>query len=237
LAQTTWISSSCGTRPLPPAPPEGGFLPTPPELADRRLPPPAGGLPAPAGEGYAATVGPVPPEVAARSTWQPECPVALEDLRYVTVVHWGFDGALHTGELIVHASAAEGIAGVFGRLHEVGFPIEELRVISMADLTALSTGDGNVSSAFVCRKKVSGRSWSEHAYGLALDLNPFHNPYARDNFVVPGLAGVYVDRSAHRPGMIQPGDDAVRAFAGIGWRWGGDWQASKDWMHFSASGR
>jgi hypothetical protein len=226
-----------GTIPLPPAPADGSPLPTPPELADRRLPPPSGGLPPPATEDYAVTISPVPPDVLARSTWEPECPVPLEELAYLTVTHWGFDDRVHTGELIVHGSVAEGMAEVFRRLHEIRFPIEELRVISMDDMTALSTGDGNVSSAFVCRKRVSGRSWSEHAYGLSIDLNPFHNPFVRGYLIVPGLAGSYLDRAYHRPGMIQPGDEVVAAFAAIGWQWGGDWTSAKDWMHFSANGR
>ena len=33
-------------------------------------------------------------------TWQEGCPVALEDLRYVTVSFVGFDGGVHTGELV-----------------------------------------------------------------------------------------------------------------------------------------
>jgi hypothetical protein len=232
-ARPAWL----GTIPLPPAPAEGGFLPTPPELDDRRLPPPPSPLPRPSSAAYTATVSTIPPDVLARSTWHPDCPVGLEELRYVTVTHWGFDGRLHTGELIVHEWAARQMTRVFERLHAARFPIEELRVISQDDLHALSTGDGNVSSAFVCRRTVSGRRWSEHAYGTAIDLNPFHNPYARGRFVVPGLAASYLDRARHRPGMIHPDDEVVRAFADIGWRWGGDWGASKDWMHFSANGR
>jgi hypothetical protein len=29
----------------------------------------------------------------------------------------------------------------------------------------------------------------------------------------------------------------VRAFAAIGWEWGGDWTSLKDYQHFSLSGR
>ena len=37
--------------------------------------------------------------------------------------------------------------------------------------------------------------------------------------------------------MIHEGDLVVRAFAGIGWEWGGHWSGSKDYMHFSLRGR
>jgi hypothetical protein len=37
--------------------------------------------------------------------------------------------------------------------------------------------------------------------------------------------------------MACPGNTLVRAFAAIGWGWGGDWATVKDYQHFSASGR
>lgn len=226
-----------GTRVLPLRPDGFGEIPpTPPELDDRRLPPPPDGLP-PAGEAFAATVETVPEEVAARSTWSPGCPVALEDLRYLTVTFWGFDHQPHTGELLVHERAADPMVEVFRAIYDARFPIEEMRVITTADLDAPPTGDGNTTTGFVCRPTVSSGGWSQHAYGLAVDINPFHNPYARDDVVVPELASSYVDRDRHRPGMIQPGDVVTQAFAAIGWGWGGNWRSAKDWMHFSHDGR
>jgi hypothetical protein len=68
-------------------------------------------------------------------------------------------------------------------------------------------------------------------------VNPFHNPYVRDDIVLPELASAYVDREHRRPGMIHPGDVVTAAFGKIGWSWGGDWDSLKDWMHFSATGR
>jgi len=29
----------------------------------------------------------------------------------------------------------------------------------------------------------------------------------------------------------------VAAFAAFGWRWGGEWENPRDYMHFSANGR
>ena len=37
--------------------------------------------------------------------------------------------------------------------------------------------------------------------------------------------------------MIHGGDAVVRAFAAAGWRWGGTWSGSKDYQHFSSTGR
>ena len=38
------------------------------------------------------------------------------------------------------------------------------------------------------------------------------------------------------PRIEKPDDVIVRAFAGIGWEWGGDWRTLKDYQHFSLNG-
>ncbi|MBB4742435.1 hypothetical protein BJY16_005894 [Actinoplanes octamycinicus] len=208
---------------------------TPPELRRRsivttdELPPPADGR-------FHSTVEAVPASVLARSSWSPECPVKATDLRYVTVSFRGFDGLPHTGELLVNKTAATGLTKVFGRLFADGYPIERMRVTSTAELNAPPTGDGNGTDAYACRPVRGRTSWSQHSYGLAVDINPFQNPYHRGKVVLPELATSYLDRDDVRPGMIEPDGPVVRAFAAIGWKWGGDYRSLKDFMHFSATG-
>jgi hypothetical protein len=169
-------------------------------------------------------------------TWRPGCPVGLADLRHVTVSFRGFDGRPHTGELVVHERVAAPVVSVFARLWRARFPIEEMRLVTTADLRARPTGDGNNTAAFVCRTARKQTRWSAHAYGLAVDLNPFQNPYRRGDLVLPELASAYLDRGRRRPGMVVPGGVATEAFAAIGWTWGGTWRSPTDLMHFSATG-
>lgn len=237
LATPTGPGLAAADRPPLPVRPDGYGVaqPTPPDLVDRRLPtrdllsPPADGR-------FAATVGPVPDDVLARSTWQPDCPVPAADLRYVTVVFRGFDGAAHTGELLVAASVADDIVAVFRELFAADFPIEEMRVVDRAELTAPPTGDDNNTTAFVCRPIVGSPAWSAHALGLAVDVNPFQNPYRRDDLILPELAGAYLDRTAVRAGMIFADGPVVAAFERIGWTWGGRWRSPVDLHHFSQTG-
>ncbi|HUS21144.1 MAG TPA: M15 family metallopeptidase [Aeromicrobium sp.] len=161
------------------------------------------------------------------------------------LVFWGFDGRRHTGELLVNADAADAMVQVFGRLYAAHFPLEEMRITRAEELDAEPTGDGNNTSAFTCRPLPGTTTWSEHAYGRAVDVNPFQNPYIKPpnakgipgDMLIPELASAYLDRSRQAPGMIRPGDPVVQAFASVNWQWGGAWQKSKDYMHFSANGR
>jgi hypothetical protein len=156
----------------------------------------------------------------------------------VQLTFWGFDDQRHTGELLLNASVARDVVQVFRQLYEARFPFEELRVSSRSELELPPTGDGNDTESFVCRPTTgSETTFSQHAYGLAIDLDPFQNPYVKDDLVLPELASSYLDRDQVRPGMILPGDVVVRAFASIGWTWGGTWSSLKDYQHFSQNGR
>lgn len=231
-APPSWL----GTRPLPLRPDGYGEIqPTPPELRDRQLAT-VDVLPPPVDDTFTATIVAVPESVAERSTWHPDCPVGLDGLRYVTVAFWGFDDRPHTGELLVNADAADDLVQVFRRLHDARFPIEEMRITRADELDAHPTGDGNNTGSFVCRPSRGTTSWSDHAYGRAVDINPFHNPYVKGDVVLPELASAYTDRLVERPGMILDGDVVTTSFADIGWGWGGNWRSSTDTMHFSASG-
>lgn len=227
-----------GTRVLPVD--EQGYgvrRPTPPELRVRRFTLPSD-VPGPAGDAFWSHVETVPGVVLDRSTWEAGCPVGAEDLAWVRLRFWGFDDRPHLGELLVHRSVAEDVVAVFRRLFEVRFPIEEMRITRRDELDAPPTGDGNNTGAFVCRPKAGQTSgFSEHAYGLAVDLDPFQNPYQRGSLVLPELASSYLRRDHLRPGMITADGPVVRAFADIGWAWGGAWRTLKDYQHFSLRGR
>jgi hypothetical protein len=95
----------------------------------------------------------------------------------------------------------------------------------------------NNTSAFNCRPVTGGARWSDHSYGVAIDINPVVNPYVRRDTVAPPEGAPYVDRDADVPGMIHEGDVVVDTFADHGWIWGGTWSFPKDYQHFSTTGR
>ncbi len=173
------------------------------------------------------------------STWRDGCPVALQDLRVVTVRVIGYDGKVADGTIVVHADVAEDVASIFGSIFASGFPVGKMKPIEAYGGSDDRSIDDDNSSAFNCRAVTGGSKFSEHAYGTAIDLNPFRNPYVNNGKAQdrPG-AKKYLDRdpAAKLTGVIYPDGPVVKAFASKGWVWGGTWSNLKDYQHFSRSG-
>lgn len=193
----------------------------------------------------AGFVGEIHPVDAARLglSWHPGCPVGPGSLRLLRLSYWGFDGVGHQGELIVSARIAPAMVRVFNALWNDKFPIQRMETSEkfltpdMFDaagnfIEQPNTADTvNATQGFMCRRTTRATSWSQHAYGLAIDINPVQNPYVDGALVIP-LNGTRNQAT----GRITNGDVVVRAMGDAGMSWGGNFRSLKDYMHFSASG-
>jgi hypothetical protein len=169
-------------------------------------------------------------------TWHPGCPVALDDLRLLHIGFHGFDGRDAVGELVVHEDAVAAMRKAFQALWDAGFPVHRMRMIDEYNGDDFTSIEADNTSAFNCRKTTgSTTSWSQHAYGRAIDLNPLENPYVSNGKTSHPASVPFV---THRSGtgVITAGGPAVQAFTSAGWSWGGTWTNPKDLQHFSASG-
>ena len=180
-------------------------------------------------------------QVKAAGEWHRGCPVPLAQVRLLTTRYYGFDHETHLGSIVVNERVAHPLLKVFRQLYRMRFPIRDMHFSSVYGPHAWQSGD--VTGSFECRNAAaspcSGSStthtWSMHAYGEAVDLDPRENPYVGCGMTRDKTALSYLKRSYHRRGMVTPA--VVRAFASIGWGWGGAWSGStKDYMHFSANG-
>jgi D-alanyl-D-alanine carboxypeptidase len=171
-------------------------------------------------------------------SWRPGCPVAPAQLRRVRMTYWGFDGRAQVGALVVKASAVGDVVRVFRRLYVARFPIRRLRPIDAYHAVDERSLAADNTAGFNCRYVIGPgpKRWSSHAYGLAIDVNPVENPYLEGGRVHPRRGRVYLDRKRVRPGMAVRGGVLVRAFAAVGWQWGGRWTGSPDYQHFSKTG-
>jgi hypothetical protein len=198
---------------------------------------------APGGDrGFDASSEPIRGHVRERiegSSWRPGCPVGLGKLRLVTVTHIGFDGDTHRGRLVVHRGHDREVIRVMKRLYRLRFPIRRMELIDRYGADDRRSMRADNTSAFNCRVVAGTDRWSMHAYGKAIDINPVENPYVSGSHVSPPAGAPYADRSRDAKGMIHAGDEVVEAFRErAGWRWAGAWTgATRDYQHFSASGR
>jgi hypothetical protein len=171
-------------------------------------------------------------------SWHAGCPVSPGRLRRVRLTYWDFDGRAHTGALIANEDAVRDLVQVFSRLYAARFPIRRLRPIDAYGGNDERSLEADNTAAFNCRYVIGPgqRRWSVHAYGEAIDVNPVENPYLESGRVHPRAGRAYLDRGRERPGMAYRGGVLVRAFAAVGWQWGGRWTGSPDYQHFSSTG-
>lgn len=209
--------------PTPPDTPEASATTTPPRVATRP---------------FEAKVERITSRADVPHSWRPGCPVPLSGLRRLRMTHWGFDGKPHTGVLVVNKGAAEDLAKVFRKLYDKRFPIRRMEPVDKYKGSDFASIEADNTSAFNCRRATGSSAWSEHAYGYAIDLNPCENPYVSASGRVAHKDCVkFRNRRLRAPGMVHKGDAVVRAFADIGWGWGGTWGGPWDYQHFSRSGR
>jgi Ca2+-binding RTX toxin-like protein len=173
------------------------------------------------------------------SSWHRGCPVGLGALRVLRMRHWTMaDRDVHRGLLVVNRDAAADVLRAMRSLFEHRFPIRRMKLVDRYGASDRRSMDADNTSAFNCRFVAGTNHWSQHAFGRAIDINPIENPYVTaPGHVSPPAGRAYADRSQHAPGMIDAGDRVVRAFARVGWGWGGNWSSVKDYQHFSANGR
>ena len=190
---------------------------------------------------FNGVAGPIPlrlVESMRRSgTWRVGCPVAISRLRLLGLGYWGFDGTAHRGQLVVSAAGAPAVVAAFRALWRARFPIHQMRLVDAFGGSDERSMQADNTSAYNCRAVPgTGGTWSQHAYGMAVDINPRENPEIAGAVIDPTIAARYANRSLHAKGMSHPGDIVVRAFRAVGWSWGGDWHSLKDYHHFSANG-
>lgn len=163
--------------------------------------------------------------------------IALEDLRYLKILHIGFDGEEHVGELIVNQAIADDILEIMEELYQNQYPIERMVLVDEYGGDDEKSMQANNTSCFNYRTVEGSNNLSKHSYGLAIDINPFYNPCVRSyadgsSKSFPEGSDEYADRSKDFPYKIDQDDLCYQLFTEHGFRWGGTWNSLKDYQHF-----
>ncbi len=163
--------------------------------------------------------------------------ITYDELRYVHIWHYDFEGNPTEGELICNQYIAQDLVEIFYELYRNEYQLEQVLLIEEYDGDDTASMEANNTSCFNYRLVDGSTSLSKHAYGLAIDVNPLYNPYITYNrdgtqHVSPASAQPYADRTAGFPYKIDQDDLCYRLFTEHGFTWGGNWNSSKDYQHF-----
>lgn len=169
-------------------------------------------------------------------SYKEDADIPYSDLRYIRVLHTGFDGSTYIGEIMVNKAIAQDVIDIFRELYNIEYPIEKMLLIDEYDADDIKSMADNNSSSFNYRLVDGTTRRSVHSDGLAIDINPLYNPYVRTEDdklkILPEEATEYVDRDKDNRYYIRKGDPCYNAFVSRGFTWGGEWRNSKDYQHF-----
>lgn len=165
--------------------------------------------------------------------------VSYEDLRYMNILYYDFNGDVQTGELICNKAIADDLIEIFYELYKNEYQIESVRLIDDYNGDDTASMEANNTSCFNYRPVDGTSSLSKHALGCAIDINPFYNPYvvfnkgkAGETYISPAGSEIYADRSKVFAYKIDENDLCYKLFKEHGFTWGGNWNSCKDYQHF-----
>ncbi len=155
----------------------------------------------------------------------------VRELVIVDVEYFSTDSLLHQGQIVVNRKIEQEVKQIFEYIKSVKYPVESVIPIKF-DLPNGNTTMANLNNTYCFHyRTVAGSSskLSRHSQGLAIDFNPFDNPYISKSGKVIPKEGIY---DPSKPETLTKNSDVVKRFIALDWIWGGNWNDPKDYMHF-----
>jgi len=192
---------------------------------------------------YQSNISKITPQIKQRmikgNSWRKGCPVSVKDLRYLRLEYLDFKGKTTMGEMIVHKDVSYEVTEIFKALHEIGYPVKKMKLVSDYKGSDWQSIEADNTSAFNCRNATGSKKWSKHSYGKAIDINPIENPYISRSGRISHKESLTYRKRVHKKStfsdkaVLLKDDKATKIFKKYGWKWGGDWKGVKDYQHFS----
>lgn len=162
-----------------------------------------------------ATQGSIAPESMIRQ-------LVLLDVDYLST-----DGKIHRGQVLTNKKIETHIRHMFNFMLENNFVVEKVIPIVKYDWSDSLSMDDNNSSSFCYRNA----SYSKHATGMAIDINPRFNPLRWKKSDKPNQPeGAVLDTTVN--GTLHPEHIVVKEFRRLGFRWGHTFSKYYDDHHF-----
>lgn len=166
-------------------------------------------------------------EEATEGTKAPE--EIIQQLKLITVQYYSTDKKVHQGQVLTNIKIAGKIDSIFRFMLDEKFPIAHAIPIVKYNWNDDLSMQANNTYSFCYRDQ----SFSKHARGMAIDINPYFNPVRwkkghEDRINKP--LGAHYDPSI--PGTFYSLHPVVVEFKRLGFHWGHDFKAKNDDHHF-----
>ena len=153
----------------------------------------------------------------------------LIQLQLINVRYYSFDGKIHQGQVLTNKIIAHELIQLFEFILYTHFPVAHaIPIVKYNDNDDLSMQANNTYS--FCYRNAS---YSKHATGMAIDINPFFNPIrwktGYKNRTDKPIGAVNNPKIAGTFYLLHP---VVLKFKEFGFRWGHNFTRNYDDHHF-----
>ncbi|MDD2474417.1 MAG: M15 family metallopeptidase [Dysgonamonadaceae bacterium] len=151
----------------------------------------------------------------------------IDELHLINVTYLSTDNKLHQGQILTNKRLAQDIKEIFQFMLEQNFVIERaIPIVAYNWSDSLSMANNNTYS--FCYRNIT---YSNHAKGLAIDINPRFNPLRWKTKDLPNEPiGAVLDTTVN--GTLHPEHLVVKEFRKRGFRWGHTFTKYWDDHHF-----
>jgi len=153
----------------------------------------------------------------------------LAELKLINVLYYSTDGKMHSGQVLTNRRIANIIQKMFEIMLLEKFPVAHaIPIVKYHWNDNLSMSDNNTYS--FCYRNIS---YSKHACGLAVDINPYFNPVIWKKgyeYRLNKPIGAHYDPAI--PGTFSLSNPVVIKFEELGMRWGHNFTRNYDNHHF-----
>jgi len=153
----------------------------------------------------------------------------IDQLKLINVQYYSTDSKVHQGQILTNNKIADKIVVLFKFILQERFPVAHaIPVVKYNWDDDLSMQANNTYS--FCYRDVS---FSKHAYGMAIDINPYFNPVrwktGFENHLNKPVGARYDPR---KPGTFYSQQPVVLEFERLGFHWGHHFKVKFDDHHF-----
>ncbi len=151
----------------------------------------------------------------------------IDELVLFDVTYRSIDEKIHKGQILSNKKIADDIRHMFSFMLENRFVIEKaIPIVHYNWSDSLSMDDNNTYS--FCYRNIS---YSKHAVGMAIDINPRFNPLRWKKTRRPNQPqSAVLDTTVN--GTLHPDHIVVKEFKRLGFRWGHHFSKYWDDHHF-----